>query len=79
MPTQSKRSEFLDKIITIDGDTWRVVGVGATDADGFIYMHLASTTRFRDQKNGRSPVQAADWLAPEIFGLAENMTKMGEA
>jgi hypothetical protein len=47
--------------IQIDGDTWRIIGEGAT-RDGKTYCHLASTTRFRQQRNGRVPVQMADWV-----------------
>lgn len=44
------------------GDTWRVLARGAEDDEGRVYMHLASTTRFRQQKNGQVPVQIADWI-----------------
>lgn len=44
-----------------DGDTWEIVAEGAT-RDGKTYCHLASTTRFLQQKNGKSPVQIADWI-----------------
>ena len=47
--------------IQIDGDTWRIIGEGAT-RDGKTYCHLASTTRFRQQRNGHEPVQMADWV-----------------
>lgn len=50
-------------MITIqhDGDTWNIVGEGAT-RDGKTYCHLASTTRFRQQRNGKNPVQIGDWI-----------------
>ena len=47
-----------------DGDTWKIVAEGATK-DGKTYCHLASTTRFRQQKNGKCPVQIADWIENE--------------
>lgn len=47
--------------ITIDGDVWKILGEGATK-DGKTYCHLASTTRFRKQKNGECPVQMCDWI-----------------
>jgi hypothetical protein len=47
--------------IQIDGDIWNLVGEGAT-RDGKTYCHLASTTRFRQQRNGRCPVQMCDWI-----------------
>lgn len=44
-----------------DNDTWIILGQGAT-RDGKTYCHLASTTRFRQQRNGANPVQIADWI-----------------
>jgi hypothetical protein len=44
-----------------DGDTWEIVGLGVL-VDGKRYVHLSSTTRFRQQKNGRNPVQSCDWI-----------------
>ncbi len=44
-----------------DGDTWRVLSLGV-ERDGKQYAHLASTTRFRSQKNGANPVQICDWI-----------------
>lgn len=52
----------LDQIIELDGDKWRVLGIGVTNDDGKTYLHLASTTRFRQQKNGKVPVQIGHWL-----------------
>lgn len=52
---------LLGKEISHDGDVWRVVGTGAV-RDGKIYLHLASTTRFRQQRNGPYPNQMADWI-----------------
>jgi len=48
-------------MITIkhDGDTWNILSEGAT-RDGKTYCHLASTTRFRQQRNGANPVQICD-------------------
>jgi hypothetical protein len=50
-------------MITIqhDGDTWNILGEGAT-RDGKTYCHLASTTQFRQQRNGKNPVQICDWI-----------------
>lgn len=42
--------------ISVDGDNWRVLSVGLTDG-GWVHLHLASTTRFLEQKNGRVPAQ----------------------
>lgn len=50
-------------MITIqhDGDTWNILGEGAT-RDGKTYCHLASTTRGRQQRNGWMPLQRGDWI-----------------
>ena len=50
-----------EQIIRHHGDEWRILGVGAK-VDGKVYLHLASTTKFRKQKNGLVPVQIGDWL-----------------
>lgn len=47
-----------------DGDTWRVIGVGV-ERDGKVHVHLASTTRYREQRNGKNPVQIGDWIDVE--------------
>jgi len=44
------------------GKVWTVIGVGATNAAGQTYLHLASTTEFVEQRNGRRPVMQADWF-----------------
>jgi hypothetical protein len=57
---------MTDKTIKHDNDTWRVLGVGAK-RDGMVFVHLASTTRFRQQRNGKCPIQMADWLPVEVL------------
>jgi hypothetical protein len=53
----------VGQIINHDGDTWKILGVGAfSERREMVYLHLASTTRFREQKNGPNPVQIGDWL-----------------
>ena len=55
-------------LITLDGDEWVIVNVGFVDNDtGKVYCHLASTTRFRQQRNGKVPVQIGDWLPTSLF------------
>jgi len=49
------------KTIELNGDTWKVLGLG-TRADGKVYAHLASTTRFVQQRNGQRAIQMADWI-----------------
>ena len=63
------RDQFMDKTIVHRGDAWRVVGVGA-QRDGNTFCHLASTTRFRQQKNGKNPMQIGDWVDTEVLKAA---------
>ncbi len=62
---------FLDTSIVVAGDVWRVVGVGA-QRDGNTFCHLASTTRFRQQKNGKNPIQIGDWVDTAVLIAATN-------
>lgn len=50
-------------MITIqhDNDTWNILSQGAA-RDGKVFCHLASTTQFRQQRNGKNPVQICDWI-----------------
>ena len=64
------KDSFLDKIIVHMGDAWRVLGVGA-QRDGNTYCHLASTTNFRQQKNGAIPMQIGDWIDTEVLKAAK--------
>lgn len=50
------------RTIELEGDTWRVIGVGVTREDGLTYCHLASTTRFVEQRNGARPIQIGEWV-----------------
>ena len=52
--------------IQLNGDTWRVVARGV-EQDGKTYCHLASTTNFRQQRNGRVPVQMCDFIPNEVL------------
>ena len=52
----------MNKQIEIDGEIWTVIGLGVTREDGKVFAHLSSTTKFRQQKNGRVPVQICDWI-----------------
>lgn len=63
---QSGSAMPTDTEIQFEGDTWRVIGMGAK-RDGRTYCHLASTTRFREQRNGRVAIQMADWLDDELL------------
>lgn len=62
------KQDLSNYLISLDGDEWTVVSAGAIDnASRTIYLHLKSTTRFREQKNGKVPVQIADWLPISLF------------
>lgn len=50
------RAELFDKKLRYEDDVWRILGVG-TERDGQTFLHLASTTRFRQQRNGPCPIQ----------------------
>lgn len=54
-------------VVEHDGDRWRVIAKGATRGDGYVYCHLASTTRYVQQRNGRRPVQIVDWIAADAL------------
>ena len=59
---------MTERTITHDGDTWRVLSVGAFQ-NGKVFCHLASTTRGTKQRNGMAPMQIGDWIE---VGLATN-------
>lgn len=58
--------KMQDLTIDLDGDTWRIISQGAL-RDGKVYCHLASATRFRQQRNGRCPVQCCDWIDQDLI------------
>lgn len=58
-------------VVEHDGDRWRVVAEGTTRGDGHVYCHLASTTRFVQQRNGPRPVQMLDWVAADVLKAAD--------
>ena len=64
---QTKPLHLLEQVFAFDNDTWRVIGIGNADADGFTFFHFASTTRFRQQRNGYIPVQICDWMHPDML------------
>ena len=65
------KNSFLDKQIVVAGDVWRVLGAGAQRDDN-TFCHLASTTRFRQQKNGKNPIQIGDWVDTAVLIAATN-------
>lgn len=70
-------SDYRDRIISWDGDQWRVLSQGAHNTnpdaydDDLVYVHLASTTRFREQCNGRIPLQIGDWVPVSLLRAAK--------
>lgn len=61
-----------------EGDTWKILGQGAS-RDGKALCHLASTTRFRQQKNGPCPIQMMDWIEHERILQAEEELRRSAA
>lgn len=57
-----------DKIIKLDGDSWRVLSTGVIK-NGQTYCHLASVTRFKKQKNGDYPIQSCQFVDNKILGI----------
>lgn len=59
---------YIGTIITWHGDVYRVINVGNYDTDeDTVYLHLASTTRFRVQKNGKCPNQICDAVPVSVL------------
>lgn len=58
--------------IEADGDIWKVLGIGR-QVDGFIYVHVASTTRFVKQRNGERPIQSGGWYNPSNGTIRRNL------
>lgn len=63
-----------DPRLELSGDTWRVLSVGAT-RDGLTFVHLASATRGKWQRNGWCPVQACDWIPSATLAAAQEATR----
>lgn len=57
-------------LLSLDGDTWKLLGTGAK-REGATYCHLASITRFREQRNGRVPVQIGEWVDDHLLEEAQ--------
>lgn len=64
---------MADEFITFEGDTWLIAGKGTINDAGETYCHLSSTTRFRQQRNGKNPVQIGVFLKlPEAAPVASD-------
>jgi len=58
-------SKLIGKLFSLDGDTYRIGGVGATDERG-TFVHGFSIFRFRKQYNGESPFQVCVYIDESI-------------
>jgi hypothetical protein len=54
----------LDSIIKVDGEDYRIIGVSDV-IDGERSLHLASTTRGNQQRNGWVPCTIIHWVPAE--------------
>ena len=54
----------------LDGDTWEVSARGAL-IDGNRFTVLTSTTRFRQQRNGKVPVTTTRWIIEETGEVSD--------
>ena len=52
---------LIDTEIEVDGAQWIILNVGII-ANGKVYLHLRSTTEFRQAKNGKHWRQISDWF-----------------
>jgi hypothetical protein len=62
-----RTEENTKATIRFAGDTWRVLSKGITNEAGDTYCHLASTTRFQQQRNGSRPIQAGIWIPAVVL------------
>ena len=63
--TLGDRSKVGNTLVHM-GHAWRVIGVGA-QRNGNTFCHLANLSEFRNQKNGRVPVQINDWVDSAVL------------
>lgn len=70
-----KRNDIIWKHIRYNDDTWRIIGAGA-ERDGTTYLHLASTTQFRQQRNGPYALQINDYIADDY--IAANLVEVSQ-
>jgi len=60
------KNRLLDAVIMfndgISTNKARIINVGNMDDDGnLVYLHVSSLEKFRQQKNGKNPVQYCGW------------------
>lgn len=59
------KSALLDRVVLLNSSTEpaKIINVGNyCPEEDTIYLHLASTTQFRQQRNGKNPVQYCGWF-----------------
>ena len=62
--SREAKAQLMDKVLLADSGThkMKIIGVGTyCPAEDTIFLHLASTTKFRAQRNGKVPVQYGGW------------------
>lgn len=69
------KARLLDAVILFnDGVSVtraRIVGVGVTDDDtDRVYLHISSLEKFRQQRNGKNPLQYGIWKDPAEIKFA---------
>lgn len=63
---------LVNRICVIDQDRMKIVAVGGSCPDeGTIYLHMASTTRFRKQKNGDFAFQICGWFYKDHLNIEQ--------
>lgn len=60
--TRAEQRAFIDRTVLVDGHEYRILSLGAEGSEGKVYAHLASTTEFIQQRNGKVPRQIAEFI-----------------
>ena len=61
----------MNKVFNYNGHNWRLIAVGRTNEAGAIYLHLASTTEGKMQRNGFCPKQICGYFHYDAEQLAD--------
>ena len=59
------KAALIDRVVLTDSGThpMKIIGVGNyCPEEDTIYLHLSSTTKFRQQRNGAVPIQYCGWF-----------------
>ena len=60
--TRAEEKTYIDRTIIVDGHEYRILSLGVQNEEGQVYAHLASTTVFIQQRNGRVPRQIMEFI-----------------